>query len=444
MEYSRNYNYEKRKIPFGYIYKNNGLSVSFDEIANSIVNNVIIYDTKNYVLDDFLSSIQPILNNQDKLVIGLIGNNEINKLYSKGIKNGFFRSTNEESRLAIIIVDKKKYYFAFDKNHVYETNDSKTNDIYNYVNHLIWSKSQFEYCQGRLSEVKSTRLSIVKPSFDNPVFDSDIVVATKDLNPSIELKLKEDNSKKDSWILHDCTKSAYVLNDTLYLNAIEDQYYSISDWSSLVKAESFSDTYLDNLFNNQLWIDGKIVNVKKNDVIKREFVKPLDEYKSFAPDFDGIADEYKDYTLSLDVNVTVNPIVLDNSYKLSDSYKKLDDLNKSLDKYLEELDKLIDDKDAKKQLNSIKSERNIFEKAILYNVFIESEDFGVEALNTKTKFNRVTYDLSWVVPSDLLGKLYTKGKDLYFALNDESRIDEANNWLKDNNLKAVLILGKED
>lgn len=444
MEHSRNYNYEKQRIPFGYVYKNEGSSVSLDEISNSVVNNIIIYDTKNYVLDDFLSSIQQVLNNQDKLVIGLIGNNEIKNLYSKGIKNGFFRSTNEESRLAIIIVDKKKFYFAFDKNHIYETNDSKTNDIYNYVNHLIWSKSQFEYCQGRLSEVKSTRLSIVKPSFDNPVFDSDIVVATKDLNPSIELKLKEDNSKNDSWILHDCTKSAYILNDTLYLNVIENQYYSISDWYSLKKAESFSDIYLGSLFNNQLWIDGKIVNIKKNDVIKREYYKPLDEYKSFVPDFDSIEEEYKDYTLSLDVNVTVNPIVLDNSYKLSDSYKKLDDLNKSLDKYLAELDKLIDDKDAKKQLNSIKSERNIFEKAILYNVFIESEDFGVEALNTKTKFNRVTYDLSWVVPSDLLGKLYTKGKDLYFALNDESRIDEANNWLKDNNLKAVLILGKED
>ena len=444
MEHSRNYNYEKQRIPFGYVYKNEGLSVSLDEISNSVVNNIIIYDTKNYVLDDFLSSIQQVLNNQDKLVIGLIGNNEIKNLYSKGIKNGFFRSTNEESRLAIIIVDKKKFYFAFDKNHIYETNDSKTNDIYNYVNHLIWSKSQFEYCQGRLSEVKSTRLSIVNPSFDNQVFDSDIVVATKDLNPSIELKLKEDNSKNDSWILHDCTKSAYILNDTLYLNAIENQYYSISDWYSLKKAESFSDIYLGSLFNNQLWIDGKIVNIKKNDVIKREYYKPLDEYKSFVPDFDSIEEEYKDYTLSLDVNVTVNPIVLDDSYKLFDNYKKIEDLNKGLNAYIEELDKLIDDKDAKKQLNTIKSERNIFEKARLYNLFIENEEFGVEALNTKTKFKKVNYDVSWSVPSDLIGKLYTKGKNLYFALNDESRIDDAEKWLNDNNKEAVLILGKED
>lgn len=68
------------------------------------------------------------------------------------------------------------------KNHVYETNDSRINDIYNCVNHLIWSKSQFEFCQGRLSEVKSTRLNIVKPSFDKPIFDSDIIVSTKDIS----------------------------------------------------------------------------------------------------------------------------------------------------------------------------------------------------------------------------------------------------------------------
>ena len=444
MEHSRNYNYAKRRIPFGYVYKNDGTSISLDEISNSVVNNIVIYDTENYVLDDFLSSIQQVLNNQDKLVIGLISNKEIKELNSKGIKNGFFRSTEEKSRLAIIIVDKKKIYFAFDKNHIYETNDPKKNDIYNYINHLIWSKSQFEFCQGRLSEVKSTRLSIVKPSFDKPVFDTDIVVATKDFNPFTEIKLKEDDSKIDSYILYNCTKSAYVLDDSLYLNAIENQYYSISDWSSLVKAESFNDIYLDSLINNQLWIDGKIVNIKKNDVIKRECFKPLDEYKSFIPDYDSIEHEYKDYTLSLDVNVTVNPIVLDSSYKLSDNYKKLNDLNNSLNTYIEELDKLIDEKAAKKQLNNINQERNVFEKARLYNVFIENEEFGVEALNTKKKFKKINYDTSWNVPSDLIGKLYTKGKDLYLALKDETRIDDAKNWLKDNQVKAVLILGKED
>lgn len=444
MEYSKNYNYEQRKISFGYIYKDSKSSISLDEIVSSVVNNIIIYDTNNYVLNDFLSSAQPLLNNQSKLVIGLIGNDDIRSLDSKGVKNGFFRSTNEKSNLAIIIVDKKKFYFAFDKNHIYLTNDSKKNDIYNYINHLIWSKSNLEFCQRRTSEVKSTRLSIVKPNFDNPVIDSEMRISTKDLNGNIEIKLKEDNSNIDSLVFFNCTKSAYVANDILYLNVLENQYYSISDWASLIKAESFNEINLSSLYNNQAWINGKIINVKKQDVIKREFIKPLDEYKSFVPNFDDIANSYNDYTLSLDVNVTVNPIVLDSSYKLSDSYRKIEELSKNLNTFIEELDKLIDDKDAKKQLNNIKLERNIFEKARLYNIFIDNKDFGVEALNTKNKFKKMNYDLSWNVPSDLLGKLYTKGKELYIALKDESRIDDTKKWLKDNKLEAVLILGKED
>ena len=142
--------------------------------------------------------------------------------------------------------------------------------------------------------------------------------------------------------------------------------------------------------------------------------------------------------------MAVNPIVLDEQYKLSGSYQKVDALQKSLTHNLEELKKLVDDKDAKKQLTNIESERNIFEKARLYNLFIENKDFGVEALNTKTKFKKVNYDLSWVVPSDILGKLYTKGKDVYMALNDESKVEEAKKWLDENHIEAVLILGKED
>ena len=38
--------------------------------------------------------------------------------------------------------------------------------------------------------------------------------------------------------------------------------------------------------NSQLWINGKVVNIKKSDVIKREFVKPLDEYLKYIPDYD--------------------------------------------------------------------------------------------------------------------------------------------------------------
>ena len=444
MEYHNTYNYEKQVIPFGYSYEDTKETIKLSQIVSSVVDNIIIYDTENIVLDEFLSKAQKLLNNKDKLVIGLVSNKDIKSLSSKGIQNGFFRSTSVVSKVAIIIVDKSKIYFAFDKNYIFETKDVKKSDIYNYINHLIWSRSEFEFCQGNLTEVKSTRLSIVKPNFIENVIEKNLNYSTRNLGCIKLLKKKEDYLEEESLVLHYCTDKAYILNDDLYLNVIENQYYSISNWESLIKAKSFSNEELKKLSKNQLWIDGALVNVKKKDSIARVFTKPLDEYKTFTPDFDAIANEYKGYTLSLDVHVAVNPIVLDEQYKLSGSYQKVDALQKSLTHNLEELKKLVDDKDAKKQLTNIESERNIFEKARLYNLFIENKDFGVEALNTKTKFKKVNYDLSWVVPSDILGKLYTKGKDVYMALNDESKVEEAKKWLDENHIEAVLILGKED
>ena len=90
-----------------------------------------------------------------------------------------------------------------------------------------------------------------------------------------------------------------------------------------------------------------------------------------------------------------------------------------------------------------------FKRGSYYSVNADirgNSDFDVNLIaeDQKIKFKNINYDLSWNVPSDLLGKLYTKGKELYFALKDESRIDDAKKWLKDNKLEAVLILGKED
>ena len=89
----------------------------------------------------------------------------------------------------------------------------------------------------------------------------------------------------------------------------------------------------------------------------------------------------------------------------------------------------------------ISSERIIKNKIELYNKFISSEDFGVEALNNeKKKFKSIVYDSNLEVPNELIGKLYEKNKTNYLALKSEDKIDEASKWLKENNLEAVLIL----
>ena len=75
----------------------------------------------------------------------------------------------------------------------------------------------------------------------------------------------------------------------------------------------------------------------------------------------------------------------------------------------------------------------------MYNSFINDKEFGVEALNTNKKFAALTYNSSMAVPSDLLGKLYEKNNQMYLAIEDEKKIDDAMSWLKDNNLEAILI-----
>ena len=89
MEYHNTYNYEKQVIPFGYSYEDTKETIKLSQIVSSVVDNIIIYDTENIVLDEFLSKAQKLLNNKDKLVIGLVSNKDIKSLSSKGIQNGF-------------------------------------------------------------------------------------------------------------------------------------------------------------------------------------------------------------------------------------------------------------------------------------------------------------------------------------------------------------------
>ncbi len=446
MNYTKTYDYSNNIIPYGYKYfKSSSSEISLSDLVNSVVQNIIVYDTENDIMNEFLVVAQDLLNNKDKLVIGLTSNEIIKSLKTKGVNSGFFRSTSEKSNIAIIIVDKKKFYLAFDENHIYETNSGNNSLVFNYINHLIWSKSEFEYCQGRLSEVKSTRLSIVKPIF-NQNMESQFSYSTKDLNCDSYLKTKEDNTNEDSLVMHNLTKSAYLVNDTLYLQTLENQYLPINNWQSLIKSQSFKNNTFKDLSNDKLWVDGKNVTIKQSDTIVKKYEKPLNEYKIFQPDFDDIAGEYTDYTLSLIVDVEVEPITLNSNYKLSDSYKKIDNVKNTLNNYLEELDKLIDDKDAKKQLKTIMSERNLEEQVRLYNLFIADKEFGVDSLNTKTKFKSISFDKKWNVPSDIIGKLYTKGSVTYLAMKDESHIDDATKWLEQNEIRAILIKdnGKEN
>lgn len=438
------FNYDNRIIPFGYIYEENKNSIDIDEIINNVEKSLIVYDTEDCILSDLLSCAQSLLNDENKLIICLVNKSVLKSLRTKGINTGFFRSTEEEIGVSIIIVDKKKYYFAFDKNHIYETKDSKIGDIFQYVNHILWSKTQIEYCQGKETEIKNARLSVVEPNFgkeENNNYD----LATKDFNPKELLVTKEENTNKKTIVLHNSTSSCYVFNDDLYINAIKNQYYSISDWKSLIKAKSFENKKLSEIASNQLWINGEKVYVKKSDVLIKNYSVSLDEYLTFKPNFEEIAKEYNGYTLSLTVNVNVLPIELDSSYSIHQNYKNYDNLDSLVSNNLEKLEKLADKKIIK-MINKIKEDRVLSERIRKYNELIQNEEFGVSSLvNNKNAFKQINYnERDIIIPSDIIGKMYRKWNKNYFALASKEKVEEAKKWLKDNSFEAVLILGKED
>lgn len=443
MELKKIIDYKNTIIENGFIYTDNSESnVSLKDVVNKVINNIIIYDTKNLILDKFLNESQALLNDTNKVFIGLISDADLASLKNKGVNGGFFRSTDVNSNCAIIIVDKSYAYAAFDNDHVYEIDNTRIDDLFNYINYLIWSKGKTEFCQGRVSSVSEARLSVIKPVI-NTVIDAKHEAGTDEFECATNLLVKEMKTIKDSIVLKGCTKSAYVDNDDLFLNLFENAYYAAKDWKSLVSANSFTNKNLNELYGKNLWIDGKKITIKNRCSIVEDVNLPVDEYKSFAPDYEKIASKNNDLTLSLEVIVNVNPIVVDNSYKLSGRYSKVNDAMSKLNDSINKIKNLSgEDKGILKKIELILSERIIKNKIELFNKFISSKDFGVEALNNeKNKFKSIVYDSNLEVPNELIGKLYEKNKTNYLAIKSEDKIDEASKWLKENNLEAVLILG---
>lgn len=440
MEYKKTYDYGMKTLDSGFEERiKMKPEYQLADIINSAKENIIIFDSNDYIIDEFLVASQELLNNSKVLVIGLVNLQLLNSLKTKGINGGFFRSTDTKASAAIIIVDKKDYYVCFDNNEIYKTDDS-SNTIYNYINHLIWAKTTFEFCQGRVSKVDETRLSVVKPTIEGPDMSLHYDAGTKEFNPEYICLFKEEEPKQKTYIFKKDLKSCFYKNGLLYINLFENHYAPISNWKSMIKSESFENKDLNHLYGKNIWYKGKKLEILDRDSISKKIEKPLDEYKTFTPNLDEIANSYNGYSLMLDVRVDVNPIVRDSSFSLYEGYRKSKELQNTISNNLEKIDSLIEDKKLKKQLNSISEELNLEEKVNLYNKFVDELAIGVEQLNNKKPYAHLSFDKSMIVPSDLLGKLYIKNKELYFALVSENKIDLAKKWMEENKIKAVLIL----
>ena len=362
--------------------------------------------------------------------------------------NGFFRSTNEKSNAAIIVIDKRDYYVSFNESTIFRIkNNNHISEIFEYINHIIWTKTIAEYCQGNLNNVKETRLSVVEPEFKGLVDNSNHKYGTKNFESKIELIFKEDNHSNGAYVLNNPIPDCYGDDfETLYVNLFKDCYYPIENWESLIKSKSYSNVSYGELVGKTIWKNGKTISINKEDSLSKNIYKALDEYKEFIPNYEKLAEEYNGYCKTLHMHIEVNPITIDSSYKIHASYGKINSYNNEINSSLKKIENMSPDKKILKQIESINNSRILYEKITKYNNFIDEIKLGDETLlNKNTKLKKINFnEKDLIVPSEIIGKFYTKDKTLYLALNDESKIEQAKEWLKDNKMEAVLILGKEN
>ena len=444
---TKTYDYRNKVLDYGFVeLKPNASFISIEALAEAVRESLILVDTRKLFILDALKRIESYLNQSERILVGLTNDNMISELRKSGVKNGFFRSTNEDFYVGIIVADKKHCYLVLDVDHIYPVQDRYVPEIFGYVNHILWSKANYEQCQDALKRVEDTKLSVVIPEFldDDTSLGVDIfemATESEDSNRRITILSKESDFKKPAKVAPYSFDGLSIDKKSIYIKSFLENYYPIplAD-GSFFKAESFENQTLQTLFGKEIWYKGKIQQIKENDELNVRYNVPLDQEKLFIPDFDEKEKEYTELTLSLTVKCEIVPIKLDGSYALSNKYKVIERVNKELKEGIDRLKKLNLEVKFEKQVKSIEEERNLTNKIKMYNAFVSNKEIGVDALNNK-KSQIPTIKVNeeeLVVPNELIGKLYTKNNNNYLATSVE-RLEDAKKWLSDNRVAAVLI-----
>lgn len=443
---NKEFDYKNKILDYGFLKTLQSSGVAFETILNDVKENLIIVDTNGDVLTQLLPALSEFLKQEEKVLIGVVDEKTLLSLRDKGINNGFFRSTDEKFHTALIIRDKSMVAVALDKDHIYEVSGGEQKkEIFDFVNHVIWSKALHEKCQNNMSTVKETRLSVIMPSFSQSVQPVESAYyQTTDASKTKEfalLKTEEDLKTPAKVMVKFVNAFGKGESSNLYVNLFRDCYYPIGTNSSIFKAVSFENRNLGSLIGKDIWYKGKETKVFDFDELNVSVVVPLDQVDSYMPDFEEEASKYKNLTAALSVNVDVQPIVLDNSYTPSKKYGIIAKAESQIKEGLDRLEKLVDDdKKALKQIESIRSERNLGLKIKLYNKFVGENDLGLEALNNKkSSFPSINVNEDdLIVPNALIGRLFIKGNDVFLATTSE-KLSDAKAWLKETKTEAVLI-----
>lgn len=420
-------------------------SMSFDNILNDYKTSIIFVDTDCRFIKEAILRFNKKYDASKKLMVGLVDPKTLLKLKEDGVKEGFYRSTQVKIGVGLIIVNKKDIYAVLDINHIFRiTRSAASNEIFETINHIIWSKTENELF-GTLKKVSDIRLSVIAPELKYAVLPDDVeydfasaqLMCQKNIavidKPTTEVREK-------SVVLSGAPVKMFGSLKVMYFELFDNVYYPFDYSGVCFDYESFENMTIGKLVGKEIIVNGKTYVVKEFDSITSEDKVYLDEYDEFKPDFDNVAKTYKDYSLKVNVNVTVKTIKVDSSYRPSKNYDVINRVLSQINEGIKAILKLMPDKESQKRCDSVLSERHLPSKIKMFNELVANKEFGVASLNIKkTPISLINVnEKDLIVPNELLGKLYTKNNDLFFGTTYE-RINDAKKWLKENKMEARLI-----
>lgn len=454
MQLKKTIDQSQKVLDFGFEYVTPSLcEYDLSTIIAQTEEALIIMDTKNLIFDEILENHIDFVDNQNKKFIGLVSALHLNRLVQKGLKGGFVRSTEVQSNVAILITDKKNVYLALDKNLILKANDDTVKECFDYINHLIWSKSDFEMIQGsKPRKVESIRLSVVEPEFKK--------VYSKDTLNKAEMKLATENFisekkllpipkkvERESFLIHPNFSSLVIENKTIFVEVWNRLYIPCLHTSAIFYGKSFQKSELGNLKNKKIWFEGKDREIQAHSEIKKTIFRPLDEYQSFQPDFQSYLNEEHAFSIKINLEIEVLPIHIDSTFKKSIRYERILKIRNSLQNSFNDLKKLLSEDESKlKNLDRVIKERDLHVQIKLFNQLIQSLKVGDDSLLNKkdNRFKEIMVNEKDVtVPNEIIGELFEKENQLYLALTSEKRLVEAKEWQKENNEKVILVLKDE-
>lgn len=443
----RLYNYENRVISNGFVkLEKKQTTIKFSDILKNYKTSLVLVDTDGRFIKEAAIELNSIDPESKKLVVGLVDKQTLLKIKDSGVKNGFYRSTSVKVSIGLIILNKNDVFAVFDINNIFAISDkSACKEIFEMVNHIIWSKTEAEYF-GTLKEVKDIRLSVIAPNLDKsiiPNMDSSYDYASESLglNSKIVVIGKPSNIQYDNAVvLSGLSTKMFGTLSKMNLEVFPEAYYPFEFEDGHFDYKSFTNENLRDLVKKTIITGGKEYDVLESDSISNEELVYLDEYDKYNPDFDSVANQYKQYAKELQVSILVKTIKADSSYKPSTRYEIISRTIRQIEEGLSAMEKLLDDKGSKKRIDSIRSERYLPRKVQMFNELVLNEEFGVASLNVKkspvSTINVNEADLC--VPSDIVGKLLVKNGRTFMATSLEHIVD-AKKWLAENGVEASLI-----